>query len=173
MVPVLETERLRLRAFGEGDLERWAEVMADPRTVRFIGGEPLSREESWHRLLRAAGLWPVLGYGYWAAERKQDGALIGMIGFADLKRTMTPSIEGLPEAGWIFAPDSHGRGYASEALAACLEWAKGAFPGQEIVAIIDPENSASLRVAEKAGFKVSDSTSYRDEPILLLRRSPA
>jgi RimJ/RimL family protein N-acetyltransferase len=170
VVPEFETERLRLRAFGEADLDRWAEIMADTRTVRYIGGEPLSREEAWHRLLRAAGLWPVIGYGYWAAERKQDGALIGMIGFADLKRTMTPSIEGLPEAGWIFAPDAHGQGYASEALAACLAWVEKALAGREIVAIIDPGNAPSLRVAEKAGFAVCETTRYRGDPILLLRR---
>ena len=147
MVPILETERLRLREFCESDLERWAAVMADAATVRYVGNQQLSREETWRRLLTSGGLWPMYGFGYWAAERKDDGLLVGHVGLADFKRDMTPPIEGLPEAGWIFAPDAHGQGYASEALGAVLGWTDRALPGREIVAIIDPENSTSIRLA--------------------------
>ncbi len=113
MVPIIETERLRLREFRQTDLERWADVMSDPATVRYVGGQPFGREETWRRLLMSSGLWPIFGYGYWAAERKEDGLLVGHVGLADFKREMTPSIEGLPEMGWIFAPEAQGQGFAS------------------------------------------------------------
>ena len=77
MVPILETERLRLREFCESDLERWAAVMADAATVRYVGNQQLSREETWRRLLTSGGLWPMYGFGYWATERKDDGLLVG------------------------------------------------------------------------------------------------
>ena len=170
MVPVLETARLRLRAFREQDLDPWAAAMADPAVVRYLGGSPFAREDTWRRVASATGVWLILGYGYWAVERKRDGALIGQVGFADFKREMEPRIDGLPEMGWIFVPSAQGKGYASEAVAICLEWAAGALPGREIVAIIDPDNGPSIRVAEKAGFASREAATYKNEPILLFRR---
>ena len=171
-VPTIETARLRLRPFRESDLAGQAEILADPDVVRHLGGTPLSREDSWRRMLCAPGLWALLGYGYWEVERREDGAFAGQVGFADFKRDMQPSIEGLPEMGWILAPWAQGHGFASEAVAAGLAWAERTLAAPEIVAIIDPENSASIRVAEKTGFDVREDATYRGEPILLFRRRP-
>ena len=173
MVPILETERLRLREFRESDLDRWAAVMADPATVRYVGNQRLTREETWRRLLTSGGLWPMFGFGYWAAERKADGVLVGHVGLADFKREMHPSIEGLPEAGWIFAPDAHGQGFAAEALKAVLAWADRELSGRSIVAIIDAGNAPSIRLAERCGFGAREEAVYKGEPILLFRRPPA
>ncbi|HEY0113797.1 MAG TPA: GNAT family N-acetyltransferase [Allosphingosinicella sp.] len=170
MVPTLQTERLRLRAIRESDLDRWTEVCADPEVVRYLGGSAFSREDTWRRLLTTAGSWAILGYGYWAVERKEGGPMIGHAGFSDFKRGMTPSIEGLPEMGWVFARDAHGQGYASEAVAAGLAWAAEALSGREIAAIISPGNQSSIRVAEKAGFSEREDATYKGEPILLFRR---
>jgi RimJ/RimL family protein N-acetyltransferase len=168
--PEIETARLRLRSFRASDLERQAAIMADREVVRFLGGHPFSREDSWRRILATPGLWQMLGYGYWAVERRDNGQLIGQIGFADFKRAMTPSIEGIPEMGWIFAPDAQGQGFAGEAAMAALAWGDRHLPGDEIVAIIEPGNAASVRVAERAGFTDSGEARYRDEIILLFRR---
>ena len=170
LIPALETERLRFRAFRPDDLDRWAAVMAHPVTVRHFGVEPVPREETWRKLLAAAGLWPMLGYGYWAIERKADGLLVGQVGLADFKRTMTPVIEGVPEAGWILAPDAHGSGLAAEAVGAMLGWADRTLPAPVIAAIIDPANAPSVRVAEKTGFSARETATYKGEPILLFER---
>jgi len=169
--PVLETARLTLRAFRADDVDAQAAMMGDPVVTRHLGGQPFSREEGWRKLACGAGMWSLFGYGYWAVERRDDGRLIGQVGFADFKRAMTPSIEGLPEMGWLFAADTFGRGYASEAVAAGLEWFDEALGPAEIVAIIDHGNRPSIRVAEKAGFGVRQEATYRDEPILLFRRT--
>src|SRR5687768_17843040 len=85
VAPVLETPRLRLRGFRASDLDpQWA-TMTDPEVVRHLGG-PASREETWRKILGSPGLWALLGYGYWVAERREDGAYLGQIGFADFKR---------------------------------------------------------------------------------------
>lgn len=144
--------------------------MGDPEIVRHLGGAPFSREDTWRRMLAGPGLWALLGYGYWAIERKADGAYLGQLGFADFKRDMTPSIQGLPEIGWIFALHAHGQGYASEGAAAALAWADAELQAPQIVAIIDADNGASIRVAEKCGFSVREQATYRDAPILLYRR---
>ena len=148
--------------------------MVDPATVRYVGGTPFGREDTWRRLLMSSGLWAIYGYGYWAVERKEDGLLVGQVGLADFKRDLQPSIEGIPEAGWIFAPDAHGQGYALEAVNAVLAWADAELPTSEITAIIDPENAPSIRVAERVGFSAREEAVYKGEPILLFRRpSPA
>jgi RimJ/RimL family protein N-acetyltransferase len=168
--PVLETERLRLRGYRASDLDaQWAS-MTDPEVVRFLGGVPQSREETWRKILGSPGLWALLGYGYWVAERLEDGAYVGQIGFADFKRDMTPGIENIPEMGWIVARNAQGRGYATEAVLAALAWADETFGGGEIVAIISHDNVASIRIAEKGGFTRREEAVYKGEPVLLFRR---
>lgn len=137
--------------------------------MRHLGGA-LTREESWRKLLCAAGLWPLLGYGYWVIERADDGAYVGQLGFADFKRDMNPSIDGIPEMGWLLAPAMHGQGYATEAGLAALAWADEALDAPEVAAIINAGNKASIRVARKCEFDAGESASYRGEPILLFRR---
>jgi RimJ/RimL family protein N-acetyltransferase len=167
--PVLETPRLRLRGFRASDLDAQQATMVDPEVYRHLGGAPASREETWRKILASPGLWALLGYGYWVAERREDGAYLGQIGFADFKRDMTPGIEGIPEMGWIMARGAQGRGYATEAVLAALAWADKALGG-EIVAIISHDNPASIRIAEKGGFSHREEAVYKGEPILLFRR---
>lgn len=168
--PTLETARLVLRPFRPSDLEPIAAAAADPEAMRFIGGKPATREDTWRKLATMPGMWALLGYGYWIVERSSDGAVIGQAGFADFKRDMEPNIEGVPEMGWSFARHSWGQGYASEAVAAALAWIDGALAPSEIVAIIDEANLASIRIAEKAGFAQKETARYKSEPILLFRR---
>jgi RimJ/RimL family protein N-acetyltransferase len=144
--------------------------MTDPEVYRHLGGAAATREDTWRKILASPGLWALLGYGYWVAERREDGAYLGQIGFADFKRDMTPGIENIPEMGWIMARGAQGRGYASEAVLAALAWADEALGGSEIVAIISHENAASIRIAEKAGFTGREEAVYKGEPILLFRR---
>src|ERR1043165_9216802 len=107
--PVLETARLTLRPFHADDVADQAAMMGDAEVMRFLGGQALSREESWRKLLNGAGLWSLFGWGYWAVERRADAAMIGQIGFADFKRAITPPIEGKPEMGWLFAAGASGQ----------------------------------------------------------------
>jgi RimJ/RimL family protein N-acetyltransferase len=169
-IPVLETERLRLRPFQATDLDAQAQMLGDSQVVRFLGGRASTREEAWRKMLTGPGMWQFMGFGYWAVERKEDGAYIGQTGFADFKRDLKPSIEGLPEMGWLFASHAHGKGYAREAIAAGLDWADEALQGQDVVAIINPDNLPSIRVAEKTGFTERMEAMYGEEPILLFRR---
>jgi len=170
MTPVLETPRLRLRPFRATDLDVQAATMTDPEVYRHLGGVAATREETWRKILGSPGLWALLGYGYWVAERREDGAYLGQIGFADFKRDMIPGIEGIPEMGWIMAREAQGRGYATEAVLAALAWADESLGGGEIVAIVSHDNIASIRIAEKGGFTRREEAVYKDEPILLFRR---
>ena len=120
--PRIETERLTLRAHTPDDLPVCARMWSDADVVRFIGGRPFSREEVWARLLRYAGMWAVMGHGFWAIEEKASSQLIGEVGIMEARRDIEPSFEGEPEVGWALMPAAHGKGYAAEAVGAALGW---------------------------------------------------
>jgi len=171
--PTIETERLVLRGYRLEDFPHLAAAWADPEVVRFIGGRPSTEEESWTRLLRNTALWPMLGYGYWAATEKATGRYAGDVGFADFKREIEPSIKGVPEIGWVLAPWSHGRGYATEAAQAALRWLENALGPQRTVCIINDDNFASFRVAEKCGYREFARTDYKGSAVVMLERRGA
>jgi RimJ/RimL family protein N-acetyltransferase len=170
-VPVLETERLKLRGHRLEDFMPCAAMWADTIVTRYIGGKPFTEEESWTRLLRYVGHWALLGFGYWAVEEKATGNFIGEIGFADLKRNMEPSLEDSPEIGWVFASQSHDKGYATEAIRAALVWGDSHFGSSRTACIIHPENLASIHVAEKCGYRQLTLTTYKGQPTMVFVRA--
>lgn len=169
VAPVIETDRLILRPFRAGDLDAHAAVLADPEAARFIGGQQ-TREQAWRGMMIAPGMWALVGHGIWAVERKEDGRWIGQAGFGDFQREIEPQLGAWPEMAWIFAPEVHGQGYASEAVAAAIAWGERNFPGKDFSAIIAPENASSIRLAERHGFERRHETTYKDEPILIFIR---
>jgi RimJ/RimL family protein N-acetyltransferase len=172
-VPTIETARLRLRGHRADDFADCAAMWADPAVVRHISGRPSSAEESWARILRYAGLWALLGYGYWAVEEKVSGRFVGDVGFADFKRDVTPPFDDAPEIGWVLAAWAHGRGFATEAVGAAVAWADGHFGATPTVCMIAPENAASIRVAETCGYRSYARATYKGEPAILFRRAGA
>jgi RimJ/RimL family protein N-acetyltransferase len=173
-IPKLETSRLRLREHQRDDLGRAFLLWSHETVVRFIGAKPNTRPQCWSRLLSYRGHWELMGFGYWAVEEKSSGLYIGDVGFADFKREITPSIEGLPELGWALMPSHHGQGLATEAVRAATAWGDqnlSDLTGQSrAVCLISPENSMSIRVASKAGFIAYDRTNYADAATILFER---
>lgn len=170
--PTLRSERLTLRAHRPEDLGETATLWGDAAVVRHIGGQPSrTDEENWGRLLRYCGLWALAGMGYWAVEETATGRYVGEAGLADFKREITPSFAGAPEAGWVIAPWAQGRGYATETVRAMLAWADETFAPPRVCALIEPENAASVRVAEKCGFVEFARTAYKDVTAALFERA--
>lgn len=169
-VPILETERLKLRGHRLDDFVHCAAMWADPEVTRYIGGKPLTEEESWTKFLRYAGHWALLGFGYWLVEEKATSAPVGEIGFADHKRDVEPSLKGIPEIGWVLASQAHGEGYATEAVRAALAWGDAHFSSARTACIIAPENIASICVAVKCGYRQFKATSYKGKPTLMFVR---
>ena len=170
MIPTLETERLVLRPLRLSDFDAYVEMWSDPDVVRFIGGQPFAREDTWSRFLRMAGGWHHLGFGFFAIEEKATGLFVGEAGFHDLRRNIDPSIEGTLEAGWGLMPTGQGWGYATEAMSAAIAWAEGKFPDRRMTCIIDPDNLPSVRVANRLGFVELARTTYHDHPIVVYER---
>lgn len=169
-VPVIETERLRLRAIRVEDLDDYVAMWADPVVIEHIHIEPSSREQTWTRLLRAHGHWAVMGFGFWAVEEIASGRFVGEVGLGEFMRDIEPPLVGTPEAGWVLAPWCYGRGYATEAARAAIGWFDSNRNEVRTVCIISPENRASLRVAEKCGYREFVRTAYHDRPTVVLER---
>lgn len=148
-------------------------MWAEPEVTRFIGGRPSTRDEVWSRLLRYAGHWALLGYGYWAIVEKATGRFIGELGFADFKRDIIPSLDGMPELGWALASHAHGKGYATEAVRAAIAWGEAHFGPVRTACIISPDNLPSIRVAEKCGYREWRRTTYKDNPTIMFVRDPS
>jgi RimJ/RimL family protein N-acetyltransferase len=166
-VPFLETPRLRLRGHRPADLAASAAMWGDSVVTRHIGGRPFTQEEVWSKLLRYAGLWALLGFGYWVVEERSTGKFVGEVGFADFKRTILPPIGEVPEVGWVLASHAHGRGFATEAVRAALAWGDRKFNGNRTVCVIDPGNLQSIGVARKTGYKGSERRTYLGNPVLV------
>ena len=171
--PRLETERLILRGFQAQDFDAYHATMQDPEVMRFLGAEALGREEATRRMSLFTGFWELQGRGMWGVELKSGGPIVGHVGLFDLRREMQPSIEGLPEMGWIFDRSVHGRGIAFEAASAALAWHDATFGKLEIPAIISLGNDASMKLAERLGFIRDADATYRNETIALFRRAAA
>jgi RimJ/RimL family protein N-acetyltransferase len=150
--PTLMTDRLIVAPLSVGQFEQHFANMSDPRVVEWLGsGQPQERIEAWRRFCQGAGMWSLLGYGYWGVIERASDRMVGMGGFAWFERGIA-QLEGYPEAGWAFAHGAWGKGIASEFLAAALAWADASIDAEEIRCIISPGNGPSIRVAEKNGF---------------------
>jgi RimJ/RimL family protein N-acetyltransferase len=142
----VETERLLLRPFRDDDLDEYAAIVGDAEVMRFVGdGHAVDRNEAWQGMAQALGHWQLRGYGLWALEERSTGALVGRSGLYNP--------EGWPglEVGWVLAQSCWGRGYATEAGRASLEWAWSELHADHVISVIHPDNSASIRVAERLG----------------------
>jgi RimJ/RimL family protein N-acetyltransferase len=168
-IPTLETARLTLCGHRPSDLDDSLALWSDPEVVRYIGGKPAGREEVWARLLRYLGHWAVADYGFWQVRERATGRFVGEVGLADFKRDLEISFEGAPETGWVLAPWSHGRGYATEAMTAVLAWADASVHART-VCLINPGNSASLRVAAKCNYREFARADYKGAEVCILER---
>jgi RimJ/RimL family protein N-acetyltransferase len=168
MPPTLATDRLILRAHTTADFPACCALWTDPIVTRFIGGRPSTEEEVWFRILRYAGLWSLLGYGYFLAIDRETSAIVGEFGLADFHRDITPPLGNTPEAGWIMLPGHHGKGLAHEAMSAVLRWADHTMPCT--VCMIDPANAPSLKLAAKLGYAEYARTEFKGSPTILFER---
>ena len=169
-IPVLETERLVMRGHQREDHAESAAMWADPIVLRHIGGTLRSPDESWWRLLGYVGQWSLFGYGFWVVREKASGRFVGEVGLGEFKRDVVPAPPESPEIGWVLASWSHGAGFATESVEAALDWADRELAADRTHCLIQSANHASLRVAEKCGYRVITPATYKDQPQLLLDR---
>ena len=142
--PILETERLTLRPTAMEDFPRWAEMMADPATARFIGGVQ-QPPATWRAMMSMAGAWSLTGVAMFSVIERETGLWLGRIG------PWQPLGWPGTEVGWSLHPDAHGKGYAMEAAVASIDYAFDVLGWTEVIHCIDPDNAPSQKLADRLG----------------------
>jgi len=142
-------------------------MWSNPEVTRYIGGRPSPREETWTRLLRYAGAWSLLGYGFWVVPDRSAGDFVGEFGFHSLCRDIVPPFGDRPELGFALVPRAHGKGLATEAARAALAWGEQAWGERETVCMIAPENAPSLPITARLGYAETARTEYKGAATIL------
>jgi len=168
--PQLLTARLRLRPHARTDFHSCKALWQHPHTTRFIAGTPQNDQEVWFRLLRNGGMWPMLGFGPWVFEDRATGAFLGEGGLLYAMRGIQ-GLDDIPEVGWALTPEACGKGLATEALGAVMDWADENVSAERTGCIIDPANTPSLRLAARLDFAEVARPQFLDKPIVLLHRN--
>lgn len=147
----LETPRLILRPWEARDLAPFAALNADPEVMRHFPGT-LTRERSDTLVANLGARALVDGFGFLAAERRGDGAFLGMIGTARV-RMPGLALDGAVEVGWRLARAHWGRGYATEGAAAAIDHAFAVTDAPEVVAFTAIQNLPSQAVMRRLGMR--------------------
>ena len=155
---IAKTERLFLRHFHVADLDAMADVFGDPEVMRFgRGPQPKEWVQEWLQRCQE-DYYRKWGFGQWAVVRKSDCWVIGFCGL-----TRFDDVDGKPEIeiGYRLARAFWGRGLATEAVRAARDYAFEILGLPRLIAIIDPQNTASIRVAQKVGFHYEKDITFR------------
>ena len=142
-----DAARLAFREMTPDDLDDMALLLGDPNVMTYYP-RPKTRQEAAHWIDWNRGLYRTRGYGLWLLTTA-EGDFVGDCG-------LTPQIvDGVTEleVGYHVLPAMQGRGYATEAAAACRDFARAVLGATRLIAIIHPDNRPSQRVAEKIGLR--------------------
>ena len=152
---ILTTARLRLEPMADAHLDGLHAMNADPEVMRYISGQPETREQTQSMIDRVQARWAEFGYSWWTFIERATGEIVGAGCVQNLRREMTPNADpACPlELGWRLRRDRHGRGYASEAAFAMGDWAIDTFEPTELLAVCDPANTASSNVMKRLGMQ--------------------
>lgn len=147
-VPILETDRVRLRSWGKEDLDAYIAMGADREVMKYFPGL-LSRQEAIGHVADLQERWRNWGFGYWAIETREI-PFAGWVGLSrpNLDAHFSPCVE----IGWRLAKAAWGKGIASEGAQLALQFGFQIKKISEIVAMVSVENRPSCRVAERIGM---------------------
>lgn len=142
--PTLHTERLVLRPPIAEDFDGWAEFSADPEVSRFLGGTQ-ARALAWRGFACQVGAWQLQGFAMFSVIERASGSWLGRVG------PWRP--EGWPgtEVGWGLTRWAWGRGFATEAARATIDWAFEELGWTEVIHCIEPANAPSRALAMRLG----------------------
>ena len=145
MTPLFSSERLYFRRFLAEDAESLFLLNSDPDVIKYTGDPPFESIDSAHRFIAEYDHYKKHGFGRWAVLKKEDNKFIGWCG---LKYNEENDID----IGFRFFQNEWGKGYASEAAKATIEYGANNLSIQRIIGRAAKQNIASLRILEKLGF---------------------
>ncbi|MCA1661683.1 MAG: GNAT family N-acetyltransferase [Novosphingobium sp.] len=146
------TERLELWRPQIADRAGLLALMAPGAVRKFLGPAEASETDVFARQLRNAGSWALYGYGVFTLRERGGDEIVGTCGVFRSFRGFGRGMDDVPEAGWIIAEPSWGKGYAREAMTAALAWFDREHEPQRVACMIEESHAASMTIAAKLGF---------------------
>lgn len=155
----IRTERLLLRPVTADDIDDLVALHDDPLVAEYLG----ARDREWYEWRIAASLeeWKLRGHGFVVIADAGSGRFLGRGGFK-----FWPEF-GETELGWVLRPQARGRGIATEAARALLDWGFEELPVPYVTAMIRPGNEASIAVAERLGMSPSREDELRGDEVVV------
>lgn len=164
IAPVIQTDRLLLREPILDDWPGFAEVMTSDR-ARYMGG-PFSVASAWGVFCHGVALWQLFGMGNLSIELRTTRQYLGQVEINQGPRFPEP------ELGWQLTAEAEGQGYAFEAAIALRDWAFQERGVKTLVSYIGPDNTRSIRLAERLGATIDEDARTQDPGDLVYRHGP-
>ena len=158
----IETERLLLRTLERADAEPLARLWSDAAVTRFMGGP--RDEETIRRMMEEEAGSPTRMDDLWPVVEKATGKVIGHCGL------LRKEVDGQEEVElvYVLATSAWGRGYASEIASALRDYAFKQAGLTRLIALIDPQNAPSERVAIRVGMHREKETLRPGDKVMIL-----
>ena len=164
-MPLFETPRLIARLLSRQDLPALTAILSDPKVMEYSLRGVCDEAATAAFIEWCQGCYATHGIGPWALEDKASHELVGFCG-------VSPEVvNGIEEAnlGYRLARRFWNQGLATEAAKGVLDYVRAGGQVESVVVIIEPEHVASLKVAERAGFKAFEVLEFHDRPVRLYR----
>lgn len=160
----LETPRLKLEPYDDSHYEGLRVMDSDAGVMRYItGGIVKTPEETWEGIRRVQSRWDKYNFSWWAIKEKSFGVIVGAACLQHLA-----NVDGAPlEIGWRLVPEHNGKGYATEAAQAIVDYAAEQVGATYLVAVADPENIPSQRVMQRLGMTYKAIEQHYDVPCVV------
>jgi ribosomal-protein-alanine N-acetyltransferase len=156
----IETERLIIREILPEDVDGMFEMDSDPQVHQYLGNQPIKTVEESRAMIEFIRQQYIdFGIGRWAMIEKATGNFMGWTGFKFINETVNGHIN-YYDLGYRMLPQYWGKGYATEAAKACLNYGINQLNLKPIYAIADDSNSGSKNVLIKVGFKPAETFMY-------------
>ena len=150
-IPTLHTPHLLLRAWTLEDAEPWFTILQEEGILRYFPNQtPPSREKAEAYITHHLNDWRMRGYGHWAVVTKDDDQVVGWSGLEYL-----PELNET-EVAYLLSKRVWGRGYATEAARASVQFGFGPTGLEKIIGLVHPQNLGSVHVLEKCGLTFAD-----------------
>jgi RimJ/RimL family protein N-acetyltransferase len=151
----IDTPRLILRPPNATDVQPMFDIHQDPDVMRFVG-KPGTITVAWRNVAMMIGHWQMRGYGMWIVVERHTGEVIGRAGLWN--EAGGPGLE----LGWLIRKSSWGRGFATEASRAALDWTWAHVDADRVISVIHADNLPSIRIAEKLGMSLERTEMRQD-----------
>lgn len=167
LVPILETERLVLRAPRIEDFDAFAAMVLGPQGRHY--GDCETRADAWSEFILLTGTWYLRGHGAWTVTEKASGTVLGFVQIG-----AEPG-DHEPELGFLLSQDVEGQGIGREAAEAVRAQALGPFALPSLVSYVDPANARSIALALRLGAtrdEAAEALMSEEDRTLVFRHAP-